>query len=213
MTPRQPGSRCMSFWKYIAALRALKAPMGVWFSCLSHTSVPNAAATCGHTYCGVGGTSVAMKRAADSMAARSGSAGARLGVSCMLAFMRCRNIRTRMQYSYSTVIRSEPPDWPAHIYGAGNQTRSPPARAARRAPRAAHRNSRAAPRNAAALHPQLRPGIARQPLDGGRSLRPPDRRRPDRVAPRLGLLRATARQQTARSGARPRIPCPAPCST
>ena len=60
MTPGHRGSRCMSFWKYIAALRALKAPIGVWFSCFSHTSVPNAAATCGHTYCGVGGTSVAM---------------------------------------------------------------------------------------------------------------------------------------------------------
>ena len=69
------GSRCISFWKYIAALRALKAPMGVWFSCLSHTSAPNAAATCGQTYCGVGGTSVAMNCAADSMAARSGNAG------------------------------------------------------------------------------------------------------------------------------------------
>ena len=70
-----PGSRCIIFWKYIAALRALKAPMGVWFSCLSHTSAPNAAATCGQTYCGVGGTSVAMNCAADSMAARSGSGG------------------------------------------------------------------------------------------------------------------------------------------
>ena len=57
--------------------------MGVWFSCLSHTSAPNAAATCGQTYCGVGGTSVARNCAADSMAARSGKAGGVAATTCI----------------------------------------------------------------------------------------------------------------------------------
>src|SRR5262245_25874278 len=80
----------------MVALRALNAPMGVWFSCLSHTSVPNAAATCGHTYCGVGGTSGRSVSAADSIAVRSGStAGGSAGAWLLagMAFMVAGNIR------------------------------------------------------------------------------------------------------------------------
>src|SRR6185295_18804809 len=55
--------------------------MGVWFSCLSHTSVPKAAATWGHRYCGVGGTSGARKRAAASTVAPSGSWGGSWGAA------------------------------------------------------------------------------------------------------------------------------------
>ncbi len=35
--------------------RTLKAPVGVWFSCLTQTSQPAARASSGQAYCGVGG--------------------------------------------------------------------------------------------------------------------------------------------------------------
>ena len=35
--------------------RTLKAPVGVWFSCLMTTSAPVRAFSSGHAYCGVGG--------------------------------------------------------------------------------------------------------------------------------------------------------------
>src|SRR5437868_5398238 len=98
MTPGHAGSRCMSRWKYIAALRALKAPFAVWFSCLSHTAVPNAAATCGHTYCGVGGTSVAMNCPAGSMAARSGNGWLMVFTACMVIAIYAHD-PVQLQYS------------------------------------------------------------------------------------------------------------------
>src|SRR6185295_9011363 len=109
------------------------------------------------------------------------------------------------QYSCSTVIPPTHPHWPALIYVAGTQAGSPTPRTARRAARAAHRDTRAAPRHAPAVDPQLRAGIARQPLHRGRGLRPPDRRGTDRVAPRFGFLRAVAQPQ---AGAAPRRRAP-----
>ena len=189
--------------------------MGVWFSCLSHTSVPNAAATCGHRYCGVGGTSGARKRAADSIALRGRAGRSTRGNRCHggAGIHGDGNIRPR--HSTVTVQLTSPnhPTGPLIYMSLRIQAGSPPARTARRASRAAHRNTCVASRHAPAFHPQLRRRIARQPLDGGRGLRSPDRRGTDRIAPRLGFLRAPARQQAGAAHVPRRIPCPAPCST
>src|ERR1700735_702376 len=40
---------------YTIAVRALNAPMGVWFSCFTHTSAPRRSHSRGQTNCGVGG--------------------------------------------------------------------------------------------------------------------------------------------------------------
>src|SRR5271156_4408979 len=40
---------------YTTAVRALNAPIGVWFSCFTHTSVPRRSHSRGHRNCGVGG--------------------------------------------------------------------------------------------------------------------------------------------------------------
>src|SRR5262245_30950632 len=166
--------------------------MGVWFSCLNHASTPSAAQTCGQAYCGVGGTSGARKRAADSMASRSGSALMDNFWPKDLPRLTIENICHGTSTVTVQLFGPIPSNWPALIYGTGSKAGSPPPRTARRAPGAAHRNPRAASRHAAALDPHLRARVARQPLDGGRGLRPPDRGRPHRVATRLGFLRAAA---------------------
>src|SRR5687767_6558680 len=50
--------------------RILKAPMAVWFSCLTQTSAPVRRASSGQACCGVGGTSGATSSAAASRSAR-----------------------------------------------------------------------------------------------------------------------------------------------
>jgi hypothetical protein len=40
---------------YFETLRTLKAPVGVWFSCLTHTVKPRRSRSSGQAYCGVGG--------------------------------------------------------------------------------------------------------------------------------------------------------------
>src|ERR1700722_13787487 len=40
---------------YTTAVRALNAPIGVWFSCFTHTSAPRRSHSRGQTICGVGG--------------------------------------------------------------------------------------------------------------------------------------------------------------
>src|SRR5215470_10127570 len=61
----------------------LKAPMGVWFSCLTHTSAPLLAANSGQACCGVAGTTLCTSgRAASSSAnVKRGMAGLLLGFS------------------------------------------------------------------------------------------------------------------------------------
>src|SRR6516162_3215397 len=58
--------------------RILKAPMGVWFSCLTHTSAPARCASSGQAYCGVGGSTVRTSSAAasSSVKVKSAMAGA-----------------------------------------------------------------------------------------------------------------------------------------
>ena len=51
----------------------LKAPIGVWFSCFSHTSVPTRSHTSGHRYCGVGGIASYTIRRAFSISCLDGS--------------------------------------------------------------------------------------------------------------------------------------------
>ena len=46
--------------------RTLKAPIGVWFSCLTHTSAPVRFASSGQACCGVGGTMVPTSATAAS---------------------------------------------------------------------------------------------------------------------------------------------------
>src|SRR6185503_14566212 len=93
----------------MAALRALNAPIGVWFSCLSQTSAPNAADNCGQTYCGVGGTSERRNSAADSIAARSGSTGdGSVDGSFMAAFIP-RNIEDEASTVTVQLLASIPP--------------------------------------------------------------------------------------------------------
>jgi hypothetical protein len=53
MTPRTWGGRRR--WKHTIAPRILKAPTGVWFSCLFQTSVPWRWHGRGRQYWGVGG--------------------------------------------------------------------------------------------------------------------------------------------------------------
>src|SRR5436190_222508 len=43
--------------------RILKAPIGLWFSCLTHTSAPIRRDSSGQRYCGVGGTIVRTRAA------------------------------------------------------------------------------------------------------------------------------------------------------
>src|SRR3954447_10414419 len=50
--------------------RTLKAPMGVWFSCFTHTSAPVRLASKGHAYNGVAGTTVRTSGTAASNSAR-----------------------------------------------------------------------------------------------------------------------------------------------
>ena len=50
--------------------RTLKAPVGVWFSCLTQTSAPIRALSVGQAYCGVGGTWARTKAIAASSSAR-----------------------------------------------------------------------------------------------------------------------------------------------
>src|ERR1700694_5986300 len=50
--------------------RTLKAPMGVWFSCLTTTSAPVWAVSRGQAYCGVGGTLVRTSGMISSSSAR-----------------------------------------------------------------------------------------------------------------------------------------------
>src|SRR5260370_22581905 len=51
--------------------RNLKAPIGVWFSCLTHNSAPSRRDKSGQQYCGVGGTTRCTSAAAASSAPRS----------------------------------------------------------------------------------------------------------------------------------------------
>src|SRR5262249_43611150 len=53
--------------------RTLKAQVGVWFSCFTHTSQPVLLARRGQAYCGVGGTVRCTSRAAASNSARLNS--------------------------------------------------------------------------------------------------------------------------------------------
>jgi hypothetical protein len=54
MTPLvAPRSRLSRMWT--RPPRTLKAPTGVWFSCLSQVSQPVASHNSGQAYCGVGG--------------------------------------------------------------------------------------------------------------------------------------------------------------
>src|SRR5271167_4945012 len=50
--------------------RTLKAPMGVWFSCLTTISTPVCALSSGQAYCGVGGTLVRTSGMISSSSAR-----------------------------------------------------------------------------------------------------------------------------------------------
>ena len=54
MTPGKSGSRAVSVASRLRPPRTLNAPVGVWFSCLTHTSHPARCASSGHAYCGVG---------------------------------------------------------------------------------------------------------------------------------------------------------------
>src|SRR3712207_3569694 len=54
--------------------RTLKAPVGVWFSCLTQTSAPARAASSGQAICGVGGKTACTKRAAPSSSERLNTA-------------------------------------------------------------------------------------------------------------------------------------------
>ncbi len=100
MTPRQPGSRLRSASKYTSPPRSLKAPTGVWFSCLTQTSVASACASSGQTYCGVAGTSGAIRRAAASISEREGSVISRVELDARaLHCNRCG------RYSASTILQ------------------------------------------------------------------------------------------------------------
>src|SRR5215470_4093764 len=58
--------------------RTLKAPVGVWFSCLTHSSHPVRSASRGQAYCGVGGT---VRRTSSAAASSSASVKSELGAS------------------------------------------------------------------------------------------------------------------------------------
>src|SRR5262249_12504896 len=65
--------------------RTLKAHVGVWFSCFTHTSHPIRRARRGHAYCGVGGTT----RRTD-WAAASNSASVKSGSGALMKDLRAR---------------------------------------------------------------------------------------------------------------------------
>src|SRR5690348_7258736 len=53
--PRTGGRSRRRRSAYTSPPRSLKAPVGVWFSCFTHTSAPHRSANSGHAYCGVPG--------------------------------------------------------------------------------------------------------------------------------------------------------------
>src|SRR6185312_10294887 len=72
MTPRKPGSRSRNADKYASPPRILKAPIGVWFSCLTQTSAPERAESSGQESCGVGSITSWTSAAARSISTRVG---------------------------------------------------------------------------------------------------------------------------------------------
>src|ERR1700683_1063806 len=65
--------------------RTLKAHVGVWFSCFTHTSQPVRLARSGQAYCGVGGTI-----RCTSWAAASNSARVKSGLGASIKSLRAR---------------------------------------------------------------------------------------------------------------------------
>ena len=89
ITSRGMAPRRASWSKYVRPPRILKAPTGVWFSCLSQQSVPRRSLSRPQRYWGVGGKSRYTTCAAASMSARVG----RRGAVSRRAFMRRLSFR------------------------------------------------------------------------------------------------------------------------
>ena len=57
ITSRGNSPRCANWSKYVRPPRILKAPTGVWFSCLTQHAAPRRSLSRGQWYCGVAGNS------------------------------------------------------------------------------------------------------------------------------------------------------------
>jgi hypothetical protein len=69
-TPRSAGLARFSASSITMPPRILKAPVAVWFSCLTQTSRPTRAFSSGQLNCGVGGIAACTSRTASPSAAR-----------------------------------------------------------------------------------------------------------------------------------------------